>query len=150
MASIVCAIRGGPQSRPTIDKAINLADSLSLPLYFLFVVNLDFLSHSITTRTQSISKEMHQMGMFILLTAQSLAEARSVHAERVVRHGNVAEEIISLSCEVEANYVVLGSPVKEHEENVFSQDRLRDFTQRIEAESGAEVVLVKVDEYETR
>ncbi len=149
MPGVVCAIRGGPQSRPTINQAIELASSTRLPLYFLFVVNLDFLSQSMSTRTQLISKEMHEMGEFILLTAQSTAESRDVRAERVVRHGNVAAEVIGLSREVGADYVVLGRPRLEHEENVFSTDHLKDFSQRIENESGAEVVVVEVSVNET-
>ena len=148
MPGVVCAIRGGPQSRPTIKRAIELARATNLPLYFLFVVNLDFLSQSTSTRTNSISKDLHQMGMFILLTAQSMAEAHGIRADRVVRHGNVAKEIITLSREVATSHVVLGYPVRENEENVFSQDRLRKFSRRIAAESGAEVVLVEVSEHE--
>jgi nucleotide-binding universal stress UspA family protein len=102
-----------------------------------------------STRTQLISKEMHEMGEFILLTAQSTAESRDVRAERVVRHGNVAAEVIGLSREVGADYVVLGRPRLEHEENVFSTDHLKDFSQRIENESGAEVVVVEVSVNET-
>ncbi|RMF49572.1 MAG: universal stress protein, partial [Anaerolineae bacterium] len=44
MSAIVCAIRGGPASQPTIRRAIALALETSLPLHFLYVVNLDFLS----------------------------------------------------------------------------------------------------------
>lgn len=149
MPGVVCAIRGGPQSRQTINEAIELASSTGLPLYLLFVVNLDFLSQSTSTRINLISKEMHEMGEFILLTAQSRAESRDVRTERVVRHGNVAEEIITLSREIEADYVVLGRPRLEHEENVFSTDHLKNFSQRIETESEAKVVVVEVANHET-
>ena len=44
MPGILCAVRGGPASQPTIAKAIALAQETGLPLYFLYVVNLDFLS----------------------------------------------------------------------------------------------------------
>jgi Na+/H+ antiporter NhaD/arsenite permease-like protein len=71
MSGIVCAIRGGPHSQPTIDEAISLARETDLPLYFLYIVNLDFLAHTTSARTHTINLGMEQMGEFILLAAQS-------------------------------------------------------------------------------
>ena len=42
MSGIVCAVRGGPASQPTLQRAITLAKETGLPLFFLYVVNLDF------------------------------------------------------------------------------------------------------------
>jgi hypothetical protein len=81
MPGIVCAIRGGPASRPTIKKSIELAAETSLPLYFLYIVNLNFLTHTSSTRTHLISKEMKEMGEFILLTAQAVAQSAGIRAE---------------------------------------------------------------------
>ena len=39
MSGIVCAIRGGPDSQPTIRRAISLAKETNLSLYFLYVIN---------------------------------------------------------------------------------------------------------------
>jgi nucleotide-binding universal stress UspA family protein len=141
MSGIVCAIRGGPDSQPTIDKSISLARETGQTIYFLYVVNLDFLSHTATSRVQVAAKEMHQMGEFILLTAQAQAMDQGIPAERVVRHGQVREEIISLCREVEADYVTLGRPRGQEEDDVFTHDRLKQFTEFIERESGAKAVL---------
>jgi nucleotide-binding universal stress UspA family protein len=142
MPGIVCAVRGGPASQPTIEKAISLAKETEQPLYFLYVVNLDFLSHTASSRVSTVSKEMHQMGEFILLTAQQRAAAQGLAAQGVVRHGNVAEEIIAQCKEIKANHVILGRPQgEEEEENVFTFERLKEFGQRIESESGATVIL---------
>ncbi len=143
MSGIVCAIRAGPGSRPTIDKAIQLAGETGLTLYFLYVVNLDFMAHTTSSRTQTIYKELDQMGEFILLNAQSTAETQGVTAEGVVRHGQVGEEIIGLSQEMDADYVILGQPQDQPEENVFADDQFQQFIQRIEEEGGVEVVLVE-------
>lgn len=143
MAGVVCAIRGGPGSRPTIHRAVELAGEYQLPLYFLYVVNLDFLARTTSSRTHSISEEMRQMGEFILLNATSTAESAGVPAEGIVRHGNVGEEIIKLSQEKEAEYVVLGRPQGEIEENVFDRQQITDFAERIEGETGAKVVFVE-------
>jgi nucleotide-binding universal stress UspA family protein len=141
MSGIVCAIRGGPASRPTIDKSIQMAIETQLPLYFLYVVNLDFLARSSVSRTNLISEEIYEMGEFILLTAQTQAEAKNIAAQTVVRRGNVGDEIIALCREINANYVILGRPKREHERNVFTSKRLDTFGQRIEDESGALIIL---------
>jgi nucleotide-binding universal stress UspA family protein len=142
MSGIICAIRGGPASRPTIEKAISLAADTKLPLYFLYVVNLDFLSRTASSRTHLISKEMYEMGEFILLTAQTRAEGQGVTAEKVIRQGAVSDEIVKLCQEVNADHVILGQPkVQKDDENVFTQERLSAFGKRIEEESGVKVVL---------
>lgn len=141
MSGIICAVRGGPDSKATIKKAISLAKEVQLPLYFLYVVNLDFLSHTQSSKTSTISDELNQMGEFILLTIQEKAKREGVPAEGVIRHGNVRDEIISLAKELSANYVVLGLPVGDEEKNVFVAERLREFGNFIHQESGAEVIL---------
>ena len=44
MSGVICAVRGGPDSQSTVARAIALARESGLPLYFLYVVNLDFLA----------------------------------------------------------------------------------------------------------
>ena len=141
MSGIVCAIRGGAASRPTIEKAIQHAIETQLPLYFLYVVNLDFLTRSSVSRTGLISKELNEMGEFILLTAQAQSEAQHIATKGVVRQGNVRDEIITLCHEIKADYVILGQPRGEREENVFTVEHLGTFGQRIADESGAKIIL---------
>ena len=141
MSAIVCAIRGGPASRPTIEKSIQLAAETELPLYFLYVVNLDFLTRTSSSRVHLISKQMHDMGEFILLTAQAEAETQGIRASGIVRQGNIRDEIVALCLETGARYVVLGKPKTQHEDaNIFTHAHLDEFAQRIEAESGAKIV----------
>ena len=145
MPGIVGAIRGGPASQPTIAKAIALAHDTGLPLYFLYVVNLDFLSQTPTSRVHTISQEMHEMGEFILLMAQETAARQDISAEVVVRHGGVGEELIGLCHELKADYLVLGKPNVEQEDSVFTQDLLRQFVARTEEQTGATVVFPEGD-----
>jgi nucleotide-binding universal stress UspA family protein len=112
-----------------------------LTLHLLYVVNLDFLTHTVTSRTHNISEEMRQMGESILLTSQARAAAQGIAAQTVVRQGNVVEEIAKLCHELHASYLVLGAPGGEGEGNVFSQARLAQFRERIEKETGASVIL---------
>jgi nucleotide-binding universal stress UspA family protein len=148
MSGIVCAVRGGPASKPTIARAISLAQETGYPLYFLYVVNLDFLTRTTSTRVHTISEQMSQMGEFILLTAQDTAARQGVTAEGVIRHGNVGEEIIELCHEIAADYVVLGWPEIEHENTVFTHELLRQFVDQAEDQTGAQVVLPERSEEE--
>jgi nucleotide-binding universal stress UspA family protein len=141
MSGIVCAIRGGPDSQATIMRAIALAKDTNLPLHFLYVVNLDFLSHTTSSRVHTISEQMHQMGEFILLTAQTSAASQGVTAQGVVRYGNVGDEIVGLCHELGADYLVLGRPRFQHEESLFNQALLAQFIERTEAQTGTKVVL---------
>jgi nucleotide-binding universal stress UspA family protein len=143
MSSIVCAIRGGPNSLPTIQRAINLAKETQMPLHFLYVVNLDFMAHTSSSRTRVITHELEQMGDFILLNAQETARSEDVEAEGHIRHGNITDEIINASHELDAAYVVLGQPRGQEEADIFTLERMKAFIQHIEEESGAEVVLTE-------
>ncbi len=149
MSGIVCAVRGGPDSKATISKAISLAQQTGLPLYFLYVVNLDFLAHTTSSRVHTISEQMHQMGEFILLSAQDSAAAQGISAEGVVRQGNIGEEIIGLCREIGADYLVLGQPKVQREDTVFTQELLKRFIERTEEQTGAKVVLPNGDQSQT-
>ncbi len=146
MSGIVCAIRGGPKSRKTIERAVELARKTGEPLYFLYVVNLDFLSRTSSSRVHTLSTDMREMGEFILATAQTRARAAGVEAQGVVRQGRVVDEIVGLSKEVKAHYVVIGRPRKEHEANVFEETALDAFVDRVQRETGATVISVGEDE----
>lgn len=141
MSGIVCAVRGGPRSQHTIDRAVALAEETGLSLHFLYAVNLGFLTHTVTSRVRTISEQMRQMGESILLAAQARASAQGIMAETAVRHGEVGEEISGFCHELSADYLVLGRPGGKSEEDVFTRDRLAQFCERIEKETGAKVIL---------
>ncbi|KPJ88368.1 MAG: hypothetical protein AMJ53_16945 [Gammaproteobacteria bacterium SG8_11] len=143
MPGIICAVRGGPSSQPTIHRAITLAQEVGQPIHFLYVVNLDFLERTATSRTHTITKELRQMGDFILLTVQAQAQSQGVVADGSIREGNVSEEIIHLCQETKADYIVLGSPEGDREDNAFTQEHLNQFAQLIEDTSGAKAILVE-------
>jgi nucleotide-binding universal stress UspA family protein len=142
MSGIVCAIRGGPHSLPTIRVAVSLARETSKPLYFLYVVNLDFLARTTSTRTHTINREMEEMGEFILLSAKGWAADHGASAEGMVRHGVVGEEIVALCQEVGADYLVIGRPqLESDEDNVFTHARLQHFADQVKEQTGAEVII---------
>lgn len=145
MTGIISAIRGGPGSQANIEKAIDLARQRDLPLYFLYVVNLDFMVHTESSRIHTLSKEMREMGEFILLEAQTQAEEKGVHAQGIVRQGKIREEIIKVCHEKEADYVTLGRPHGKEEIDFFTHPALDELGERIEAETQAQVVYVETE-----
>ena len=141
MSGIVCAIRGGASSQPTINQAIRTAIETKLPIYFLYVLNLDFLNKAGQSRTFTISEEMQELGEFILLAAQAQAERQGITAEGIIREGDVVgDEIISLCHELTADFVILGRPREAKQENVFTHEQLDQFGRHIEEETGARVI----------
>jgi nucleotide-binding universal stress UspA family protein len=140
MPGIVCAIRGGPNSQPTIDKAVELSIEKNLEVFFLFIVNLGFLASSYKSHSTTIEEEMYQLGEFILLDVCSKAKEKGIIANSEIRKGLVSEEIIKLCKEISADYVILGKPKSDNDKNVISFDALDAFAQLIENETDAKVV----------
>ncbi len=140
MPGILCAIRGGPSSQPTISKSIQLAQATGEIIYFLYVVNLDFLTRSTSSKTNHIAQEISEMGEFILLSAQEEAVNQGVTSEGVIRDGQVVDEIIAYCEQEKPLYVVLGRPEEEGENNLLSLERLHIFADRIKEVCQAEVV----------
>jgi nucleotide-binding universal stress UspA family protein len=140
MSGILCAIRGGPSSQPTILKSIELAQDTKKSIFFLYVVNLDFLTHTSSSKTNHISKEIEEMGEFILLSAQEQAESAGVIAEGFIRDGKVIDEIINFCQEKQPSYVILGRPQEDTEDNLLSLERLQSIADRILEVCQAEVI----------
>jgi len=141
MPGIICAIRGGPPSQPTIATSIKLASETGETIYFLYVVNLDFLTHSSSSKTNHISQEIKEMGEFILLGAQEQAAENNVSAEGITREGKVEDEIISYCSELDPSYVVFGRPRAEQEDNLLSNERLQALADRITEVCSAIIVI---------
>jgi nucleotide-binding universal stress UspA family protein len=147
MSGILCAIRGGPSSRPTIATSIQLARETGETIYFLYVVNLDFLTHSSSSKTNHISQELHDMGEFILLSAQEQATEAGAQAEGVIREGRVVDEVISYCEEQSPLFVILGRPEEEREDNLLSHERLLTFADRIKEVCQAQVIFSSEKEF---
>lgn len=140
MAGILCAIRGGPASQSTIEASINLAKETGETIYFLYVINLDFLTHTTSSRTDRIYEDMRSMGEFILIDAQDKAHRLGAKAETVIADGNVIKQIIAAAADKDASYVVLGTPSSENENNLFVRNKSQAVADRIRSETRAEVV----------
>jgi hypothetical protein len=140
MSGIVCALRGGQDSRAAITRAVTLAQETSLPVHFLYVINRDYFPDASTRRTQTVVEQMRQMGNSMILTAQAIANSHGVAARGAVRYGNVEEELVGSCHDVGADYLVLNRPNDETDTNTFTPTQLGQLHHRIEQETKAKVV----------
>lgn len=143
MSAILCPVRGGPDSQPTIQRALALAQEHQMKIVFLYVVNLDFLTATASSRSQVIREELTELGQFILETARLQAEQAGVQSETAVREGNVSEQIVAQSRESGARYIVLGAPRRDRSQNVFAHQGMDDLAARLQADTGAQVILAE-------
>ncbi len=141
MSGILCALRGGPDSQDTVDYAIHFAKEKKQRLYFLYVVNLNFLSGTSQVRRDNVAQELHRMGEFILLMAQSRAATLGVRADNLVRRGSVPEQILKACKEIDVKYLLMGRPQNDSEVNIFDSGELEDFAQKAMEDCGAKVIL---------
>jgi hypothetical protein len=111
-------------------------------LVFLYVVDLSFLdSTASAVRPDVVETEMSRLGEFLLEMARERAEVQGLAAETMVRHGSLGAELKATVRELGAATVVLGRP---DEGGVYSLADLEDFAAALEAETGAEVLILPV------
>lgn len=111
---IICAVRGVPQSRATVTKAIDLALEHNARLTFAHVFDAEFLS---TTRPSMISlrsiyKQLHGLGEFTMSILKDRAERRGVsQADCIVREGKLLKQLRLILTETCPDILVIGKPV---------------------------------------
>jgi hypothetical protein len=140
MSGIVCALRGGQDSRAAITRAVTLAQETSLQVHFLYVINRHYFSDASSSRVRNVVEQMRQMGNSMILTAQAIANSHGVAARGTVRIGNVEEELVRSCHDVGAEYLVLSRPKEQTDANTFTPDQLAQFHDRIERETKVKVV----------
>ena len=143
---IVCAARGGRRIQPSVNRAIGLACETNARLTFLYVLDVEFMKHTIFGRTDVVFDELDKMGEFMMLRLCEYAnEGGCAKADYVIRHGRVREEIQSYLLETQPDLLVLGRPRydPDHEElPAFEDDAIVRFAEEITQKTGVEVELV--------
>ncbi|MBT3323092.1 MAG: universal stress protein [Anaerolineae bacterium] len=139
---ILCAVRGGPESKKTIEYAVSFAEKERARLVFLYVVSLDLFASSSDIRAGTIAKELSRMGEFILLMAQAKAAAEGVAADTFVRQGNIPEQILIACEEMSVETLILGRPENGNGESFFDAKKQENFAKTLKEEAGIKVVLV--------
>jgi len=142
---IICAVRGGPESRETVTHAINLAVEHKAELTFFHALDAEFLGTASLTMTpvRSIYQQLHEMGEFSMLILCDRANRRGV--ERVnyqVREGNIQNLLREKAIETKADVMVMGRPVRSPGSNVFTEAAFDQFISDLEKDAMLKIIVI--------
>lgn len=141
---IVCAVRGGPESRATVTHAIDLALESGARLTFFCVMDAEFLSHATIGPLSVVYSELQEMGRFVLLILHDRARRRGVtEVDCIVREGNIRKQLHQFAIETQADLMVMGRPTRGPGRNVFKPAEFDAFVANLEQEAGLRVVVVE-------
>lgn len=141
---IVCAVRGSPQSRATVTRAIDLALERAARLTFFYAVDVEFLSRTTVRGPLSVVyRELIDMSEFTMLILKDRAERRGVaQVDFIVREGDVRTQLGDLVREMQPEVLVLGWPLRGAGRPRFRPDEFRAFVAELEREGNTCVEVV--------
>jgi nucleotide-binding universal stress UspA family protein len=125
---IVCAVRGGAESRETATSAMDLALKAGARLTFFHVVDPGCLDCGDIARTSAAYREFVEEAESTLDTLRTQAQQRGVtQVDLILREGDTRQELRRLAVETDAELMVLGYPNPDSGNSVFSQDEFDQF-----------------------
>lgn len=140
---ILCAVRGGPESRETVSHAINLALEKDARLTFFLVLDAEFLNHATIAPLSVVFQELVEMGKFTMLILVDRAQRRGVsQVNYVVREGNIRKQLKMAAMETKAEIMVMGRPTRSPTKNVFKADEMEAFAAELADLGGLQLILV--------
>jgi nucleotide-binding universal stress UspA family protein len=140
---IICAVRGGPESRDTVTRAIELALESGARLTFFHVMDAEFLEHATIGPLSVVYHELVEMGTFAMLILCDRAQRRGVaQVDYIVREGNIRKQLHQFSIETRAKMMVMGRPTRSPGHNVFKIDEFETFVAELEQEGNLRIVQV--------
>lgn len=145
---IICAVRGQPESRATVTRAIDLALEHDARLTFSLVIDAEFIGQAAPTLTslQAAYRQLEDMGEFSMLILCDRAQRRGVkQANYHIRKGNIPEQLRQLALETDAEMMILGRPLRGVGGSVFTPAEFDSFIESLEQETGLQVVQVVHD-----
>ncbi len=142
MATIVCATRGGEDSRRTQERAIELARARGDDLVFVFVADATLTPPGRQGLSDVVADELARLGRRLLGIARARAQEQGVSAQTVVRCGAVWQTLMDFLTEVNATALVMGAPHGHGNSPAFSSDEVQGFADKVRA-MGIEVVVVE-------
>jgi nucleotide-binding universal stress UspA family protein len=142
---IICAVRGGRESRETVTRAIDLALEYGTRLTFLHILDAEFLEYATIGPLRVVYGELREMGEFTMLILVDRATRRGVdRVDFVLPEGNIRSELISYARETKAEMMVIGRPLRTPGRNVFTSTEFDKFVNNLEIE--ANLTIIKVPE----
>ncbi len=144
---ILCAVRGSPQSRATVTRAIDLALEHGARLTFAYIVDAEFQAQTIIGRPLSvIYRELVQMAEFMMLILVDRAQRRGVReVDYIIREGNVRRQLLRLAAESGADMLVMGWPLKGPGRPTFRPQDFESFVAELKQVADLQLVTVPPD-----
>lgn len=140
---IICAVRGGPESRDTVTMAIDLAMADGARLTFLHVLDAEFLEYATIGPLSVVYSELNEMGTFTMLILCDRAQRRGVErVDYVLPEGNIHNELIRYANETKAEMMVMGRPTRSPGRNVFKIAEFDDFVTGLGKEANLAIITV--------
>jgi nucleotide-binding universal stress UspA family protein len=140
---VVCAVRGVPQSRETVTRAIDLALENHAKLTFVHVVDVEFLEHATVGPPSVVYNELVEMATFAMLILCDRAQRRGVRdAEYALREGDIREELLRFAVETHAELMVIGHPSRRPARSLFKGGEMETFVADLEERGGIKVLQV--------
>ena len=125
---ILCAVHGGPESRHTVNRGIELARETNARLTFFHAMDAEFLQHATIGPLSVVYRELEEMGRFVLMILEDRARKGGVTAvDHVLREGNTRQQLIKMAVETGAGVMILGRPNRQPGKNVFKRDEFDTF-----------------------
>jgi len=141
---VVCAVRGGPESRETAKRAIAVALESGARLTFFHVMDAEFLGYATHGTLRVVYHELLEMGKFVMLILCDRARARGVaDVDYVLWEGNVRTQLRKLAVETGAEVIVIGRPTKSSTKNLFKAAEFDAFVAGMEQEGNLRVIQVQ-------
>lgn len=145
---ILCAVRGGQESRNTVIRAIDLALEYDARLTFFHILDAEFLGAASLTMTpvRSIYQQLHEMGEFTMLILCDRASRRGVaRVDYKVQEGSIKQLLRQMAIETHADIMVMGRPVRSPGSNVFTKQDFDDFIKSLETDTDPHIIVVSPD-----
>ena len=141
---ILCAVRGGPESRETVTRAIDMALETGAKLTFFHAMDAEFLGQAAMGRTLSgIYSELHEMGKFAMLILKDRAQRRGVeNVDYIIREGNIRKQLMQIAIETKAEVMIVGRPTRSPTSNIFKTGEMEAFADELAREGDLKVIVV--------
>lgn len=141
---IICAVRGSPQSRETVSRAINLALETGARLTFFYAIDVEFQGQAaIGSPLSVVYRELMNMSEFTMLILKDRAERRGLaEVDFIIREGDVRTRLLDLVREMQPEVLVLGWPLRGAGRPRFRPDEVRAFVAELEQEGNTSVEVV--------
>jgi nucleotide-binding universal stress UspA family protein len=140
---IVCSVRGHPESRITVTRAVDLALEHQARLTFLHVIDAEFLEHATVAPLSVMYKELVEMARFAMLILCDRAQRRGVQeVDYIVLEGDIRKQLHQFAIDTQADLMIMGTPTLGPGKNIFKQEELKQFIRNMEQWGNIRIIQV--------